>query len=78
MIREAALDSQLVETIEDIAKVLRAGRMPRHHGPYRILIGNEALEFEQHTVSDLRSPVSRKTGINTKLKEETTQWLVFK
>ncbi len=46
------MNSQLTEEIEDIAAALHAGRKVRHHGPYRILISNEALSFEPHTIHD--------------------------
>jgi Multiubiquitin len=46
------MNGQLTENIEDIAEALHAGRMIRHHGPYRIRIGNEALQFEPRTISD--------------------------
>ncbi len=46
------MDSQLTEEIEDIAAALHAGRKVRHHGPYRILIGNGSLSFEPHTIYD--------------------------
>lgn len=44
--------NQTAENTEDIIEALLAGRMVRRHGPYRILIGNDALQFEPHTVSD--------------------------
>jgi hypothetical protein len=46
------MNSQLTQNTEDIAEVLLAGRMIRHHGPYRILIGNENLKFEPRTITD--------------------------
>lgn len=46
------MKSQLTENTEDIAEALNAGRMIRHHGPYRILIGNEALKFEPRIILD--------------------------
>jgi hypothetical protein len=46
------MNGQLTENTEDIAEALHAGRMIRHHGPYRIMIGNEALQFEPRTISD--------------------------
>lgn len=44
--------NQTTENTEDIIEALLAGRMIRRHGPYRILIGNDALQFEPRTVSD--------------------------
>ncbi len=46
------MNSQLTEDTEDIAAALHAGRKIRHHGPYRILIGNERLSFEPRTIAD--------------------------
>ncbi len=46
------MNGQLTENTEDIAAALHAGRKVRHHGPYRILIGNEALNFEPRTIAD--------------------------
>lgn len=46
------MNIQLTEEIEDIAAALHAGRTVRHHGPYRILIGDEALNFEPRTIAD--------------------------
>ncbi len=40
------------ESVEDIAQALAAGRPPRAHGPYRILIGNEALEFRAVSIAN--------------------------
>lgn len=44
--------NQTTENTEDIVEALGAGRMIRRHGPYRILIGNDALQFEPRTISD--------------------------
>jgi hypothetical protein len=46
------MNGQLTESAEDITEALHAGRMIRHHGPYRILIGNETLKFEPRIISD--------------------------
>ena len=46
------MKGQLTENTEDIAETIRAGRMIRDHGPYRVLIGNEALKFEPRTIWD--------------------------
>lgn len=46
------MNNQTTENIEDITEALLAGRMIRRHGPYRIMIGNEALQFEPRTISD--------------------------
>jgi hypothetical protein len=44
--------NQTTENTEDIIEALLAGRMIRRHGPYRILIGNDTLQFEPRTISD--------------------------
>jgi len=44
--------NQTTENTEDIIEALLAGRMIRRHGPYRIMIGNDALQFEPRTISD--------------------------
>lgn len=46
------MTNQTTETTEDITEALLAGRAIRRHGPYRILIGDDALEFESCTISD--------------------------
>ncbi len=46
------MNSQLTENTEDIAAALHAGRKVRHHGPYRILIGDKTLHFEPRTIAD--------------------------
>lgn len=40
------------EDIDDIESAVRAGRPPRPHGPYRIQIGNERLEFRPAVIQD--------------------------
>lgn len=44
--------NQTTENTEDIIEAILAGRMIRRHGPYRILVGNDALQFEPRTISD--------------------------
>lgn len=46
------MTNQTTEDTEDITEALLAGRMIRRHGPYRILIGNDALQFEPRTIFD--------------------------
>lgn len=46
------MTNQTTENTEDIVEALGSGRMIRRHGPYRILIGNDALQFEPRTISD--------------------------
>lgn len=46
------MNGQLTDDTEDIAQALHAGRLIRHHGPYRIMIGNETLKFETRIISD--------------------------
>jgi hypothetical protein len=46
------VNSQTAEKAEDIMESLLAGRPIRRHGPYRILIGYDALQFEPRTISD--------------------------
>lgn len=40
------------ETTEDIQEALAVGRAVRDHGPYRIQIGNERLEFRPAIIAD--------------------------
>ncbi|ACO32420.1 MULTISPECIES: multiubiquitin domain-containing protein [Acidobacterium] len=44
------MNNQETENTEDIIEALLAGRMVREHGPYRVLIGNDALHFEPRTI----------------------------
>jgi hypothetical protein len=44
--------TQTTDNTEDITEALHAGRPVRRHGPYRILIGNDALQFEPRVISD--------------------------
>ena len=46
------MSNQTTENTEDVIEALLAGRMIRRHGPYRILIGNDALQFEPRTIFD--------------------------
>ncbi|MGE8941511.1 multiubiquitin domain-containing protein [Leptospira interrogans] len=46
------MTTQVDETIEDIHQALVAGRAVRAHGPYRIQIGNERLEFHPAQIDD--------------------------
>jgi hypothetical protein len=43
---------QLTENTEDILEALRAGRPVRSHGPYRILVGDDALKFQPRVIAD--------------------------
>ena len=38
--------------IEDVAAALAAGRQVRDHGPYKIQIGNENLEYRPLVITD--------------------------
>lgn len=38
-------NSHLDNSVEDIQRCARAGRIPRAHGPYQILVGDENLKF---------------------------------
>lgn len=38
--------------IEDIKDALQSGRSVRQHGPYRVEIGNERLEYHQAVIDD--------------------------
>ncbi len=40
------------EHIEDVQVALQSGRPIREHGPYRVLIGNEALQFRGAVITD--------------------------
>jgi len=42
---------QLTENIEDILEAHCAGRPVRSHGPYRILVGDDALEFQPRVIA---------------------------
>lgn len=46
------MTNQTDESAEDIQKALTAGRTVRDHGPYRIQIGNERLEFRHVIIED--------------------------
>lgn len=39
-------------SVEDIQEVLRAGRPVREHGPYKVEIGNERLEYHTAVIDD--------------------------
>lgn len=41
-----------IEDIEDVQEALRVGRAIRSHGPYRIQIGDERLEFRSIVIDD--------------------------
>lgn len=41
-----------VEEVEDLETCVREGRAPRSHGPYRIRIGNERLEYRPAVIED--------------------------
>src|SRR5580692_4015854 len=43
---------QLTENTEDILEAHRAGRPVRPHGPYRILVGDDALDFQPRVIAD--------------------------
>jgi len=40
------------EDVEDLAACARAGRPPRVHGPYRVLIGDEQLQYRSAIIAD--------------------------
>lgn len=40
------------EGVEDVGAALAAGRAPREHGPYGVLIGNDRLEFRPAIIPD--------------------------
>jgi hypothetical protein len=42
----------LSEEVEDIQDAVRTGRSVRPHGPYRVLIGNDRLEYQPATIAD--------------------------
>jgi hypothetical protein len=46
------MTNQTTENKEDIIDALLSGRTIRRHGPYRILIRNDTLQFEPRTISD--------------------------
>lgn len=46
------MTNQTTDNTEDVIEALTSGRMIRRHGPYRILIGNDELHFEPHTIFD--------------------------
>ncbi len=46
------MNPQTTENTEDIIEALLAGRAIRNHGPYRILIGDDQLQFSPRTILD--------------------------
>ncbi len=46
------MSTELDENIEDIEEAVRTGRAVRPHGPYRIAIGNDRLEYRAATIED--------------------------
>lgn len=46
------IDTIFKDDIEDIQDSVRAGRAVRQHGPYRVQIGNEKLEFHPAVIDD--------------------------
>ena len=46
------MNQQTTENTEDIIEALFAGRMIRNYGPYRILIGDDRLQFSPRTILD--------------------------
>ena len=46
------IDTVLKDSIEDIQESVRVGRAVRPHGPYRVQIGNEKLEFHPAVIDD--------------------------
>ena len=40
------------DEVEDIADCTRSGRRPRAHGPYRVLIGDETLQYRPAIIAD--------------------------
>jgi len=46
------MTTNIDEGIEDIEAAVRAGRQPRPHGPYRLQVGNERLEFRPMVIED--------------------------
>ena len=40
------------EGVEDLAAAASAGRVPREHGPYGVLIGNDRLDFSPKVIAD--------------------------
>ncbi len=46
------VDTIIKDDIEDIQESVRTGRAVRPHGPYRVQIGNEKLEFRPAVIDD--------------------------
>jgi hypothetical protein len=46
------MDGTMDVVAEDLYQAVRSGREVRRHGPYRVLVGNEALQFEPKVISD--------------------------
>jgi len=46
------IDTIINDDIEDIQESVRTGRAVRPHGPYRVQIGNEKLEFRPAVIDD--------------------------
>jgi hypothetical protein len=46
------MDGTMDTVAEDLCQAVRSGREVRRHGPYRVLIGDEALKFEPKVIAD--------------------------
>jgi hypothetical protein len=46
------MDGTMDAVADDICQAVRSGREVRRHGPYRVLIGDEALQFEPRVIAD--------------------------
>jgi hypothetical protein len=46
------MDGTMDTVAEDLCQAVRSGREVRRYGPYRVLIGDEALQFEPRVIAD--------------------------
>lgn len=46
------MDGTMDIVAEDLCQAVRSGREVRRHCPYRVLIGDEALQFEPRVIAD--------------------------
>lgn len=49
--KEAAMTT-VTNEIEDIVDALKAGRKPRDHGPYKVLVGDNDLNYSAAIIND--------------------------
>lgn len=46
------MTTEIKEGVEDVQEAIRAGRAVRRHGPYRVQIGNERVEYRPFVIAD--------------------------